>query len=590
MSAGGTIAALILAAGYASRLGALKPLLPLGPTTFLEEAVQRLRAAGVDDIRVVTGHRAAELAPVLGRLKVKEIFNPDYDQGMFASVRAGVRSLGPDIAAFLLLPVDIPVVKPRTIRALLWAYRRGGARLIYPCFQGLRGHPPLIAVGCVADLPPDWNGGLQAYLRRYDNESLDLAVIDEAVTLDCDTPDDYRRLHYYAQRDGVPSQRECEAIWERYNLSEPVRRHCRTVAGLAGRLAGHLHCAGLRLDSALTVAAGYLHDLARGQPDHALAGARIVENLGYPCPAQIVAAHMNIRLQGQSLGESELVYLADKLTDGDRLVSLEARFSRAREKFVEHPEIMAAVAKRLEAARIIKNRLEEVLGIALEDLLSRYRGSWEAAAAGPQKIYLARHGAVEMPGSGRRYLGQLDVPLYAAGLRQAELLSERSRRVPLAAIYCSDLQRAVQTAAIIAGPHGLTPAIRKEFREIGLGAWEGLTFGEVKERYPAEYAARGRDFSRICPPGGESFLDCAHRVLPAFHEVVNATPGDLLIVGHAGVNRILLCLAQGRSLDELFDIPQDYGCLNVMTCRGFDVTLESLNETRFGEPEMEFGI
>ena len=234
MNPSGGIAALILAAGNSSRLGTFKPLLPLGRTTIIEEAVQRFQATGVDDIRVVTGHRAEELAPALQKLGVKAIFNPDYDQGMLASVRAGVRSLEPGIAAFFLLPVDIPLVKPRTLTDLLQAYRQGGARIIYPCFQGLRGHPPLISAACVADLPPDWEGGLRAYLSRYDHEALDLEVMDEAVLLDCDTPEDYRRLLSYEARQEFPNRQECEALWDRHQLPEQVRRHCRLVAGLAG--------------------------------------------------------------------------------------------------------------------------------------------------------------------------------------------------------------------------------------------------------------------------------------------------------------------------------------------------------------------
>jgi molybdenum cofactor cytidylyltransferase len=201
MSPGGAIAALILAAGYSSRLGTLKPLLPLGRTTVMEEALQRFRAAGVDDVRVITGHRAEDLAPVLKKLGVREIFNPAYDQGMFASVRSGIQSLEPGIAAFFLLPVDIPLVSPRTITGLLQAYRHGGARIIYPRFQRSRGHPPLISAACVKDLPPACAGGLRAFLSRYNDEALDLEVMDEAVLLDCDTPEDYRRLLSYGQRE-----------------------------------------------------------------------------------------------------------------------------------------------------------------------------------------------------------------------------------------------------------------------------------------------------------------------------------------------------------------------------------------------------
>jgi molybdenum cofactor cytidylyltransferase len=576
MRSGGS-AALILAAGYSSRMGAFKPLLPLGAATALEEAVQRFRAAGVDDIRVVTGHRARGLAPVLKKLRVREIFNAAYDQGMFASARAGVSSLEAGITAFFLLPVDIPLVSPRTIKDLLQAYRERDAKIIYPRFRGSRGHPPLIAAACIADLPLTWEGGLRAFLSRFDDEALDLEVVDEAVLLDCDTPEDYRRLLRYAAREGIPTRRECEAIWDRYHLPEQVRGHGHLVAGLAGILAGHLNCAELQVNVALAVAAGYLHDLAREQPDHARAGAAILENLGYSKVAPLVASHMDIQIE-ESSDESQLVYLADKLSVGQHLVSLEERFGRAQEKFGQQPEIMAAVNNRLQHARSIKTRLEARLGISLEDLLRRYaRIPGELDAAGERRIYLVRHGAVEAPG-GRRYLGHLDVPLNAAGRRQAEALREKLRQTPLAAVYCSDLQRAVETAAIIAAPHGLAPRIRRELREIDLGAWEGLTFDEVKQRYPEAYAARGRDFSHFRPPGGESFLDCAHRVLPAVHEALCAGPGQVLIVGHAGVNRILLCLAQGRSLAILFDIPQDYGCLNTLTCLDFEFVIESVNE------------
>jgi broad specificity phosphatase PhoE len=157
-------------------------------------------------------------------------------------------------------------------------------------------------------------------------------------------------------------------------------------------------------------------------------------------------------------------------------------------------------------------------------------------------------------------------------------LKESLRQIPLSAVYCSDLRRAVETAERVAAAHGLTPDARREFREVSLGAWEGLTFEEVKERYPEEYAARGRDFGHFRPPDGESFLDCAHRVLPALYEALTAAPGDLLIVGHAGVNRILLSLAEGRSLATLFDIPQDYGCLNLMTYCESGFAIKSLNQ------------
>ena len=92
----GRIAALVLAAGYSSRMGDFKPLLPLGRSTVAQEVVERFHRAGIEDVRVIAGHRADELGTVVDRLGVRKIFNADYDRGMFTSVQAGVKSLEPE--------------------------------------------------------------------------------------------------------------------------------------------------------------------------------------------------------------------------------------------------------------------------------------------------------------------------------------------------------------------------------------------------------------------------------------------------------------------------------------------------------------
>jgi probable phosphoglycerate mutase len=66
------------------------------------------------------------------------------------------------------------------------------------------------------------------------------------------------------------------------------------------------------------------------------------------------------------------------------------------------------------------------------------------------------------------------------------------------------------------------------------------------------------------PPGGESFADLSDRVLPAFERVVRESEGDLLIVGHAGVNRVILSRLLGMPLAHLFRLGQGYGCLNIL--------------------------
>lgn len=192
------IAALILAAGCSSRMGTLKPLLPFGRLTALEQAVDRLQRGGITDIRVVIGHVGAQIRAALPRLPARWIENPDYQQGMLSSVLAGVAALRDEAEAFLLLPVDMPLVSPETIAELLTARRRRPAPVIYPIFRKQRGHPPLIDLSCI---PPETSpyipGGLRTLLQTCRQQALEIPVNDPAILLDCDTPVDYQRLLQY---------------------------------------------------------------------------------------------------------------------------------------------------------------------------------------------------------------------------------------------------------------------------------------------------------------------------------------------------------------------------------------------------------
>jgi CTP:molybdopterin cytidylyltransferase MocA len=189
------IAALILAAGYSSRMGTLKPLLRFGALTALEQAVDRFQRGGVMDIRVVIGHAGEHLYAAFPELPVRWIENAHYDRGMLSSVLAGVASLRNEVEAFLLLPVDMPLVSPQTIAELLAVRRRQPAPVIYPVFQQRRGHPPLIATSCIpAAAPWDTPGGLRPLLQDYHPQALEVPINDPAILLDCDTPADYASL------------------------------------------------------------------------------------------------------------------------------------------------------------------------------------------------------------------------------------------------------------------------------------------------------------------------------------------------------------------------------------------------------------
>jgi CTP:molybdopterin cytidylyltransferase MocA len=189
------LSAIILAAGFSSRLGAFKPLLPLGEKTVLERVLSLYRAAEISDIAVVTGYRAEELTPLIEGFGARALFNPDYAQGMFSSVVTGVSGLPPSCAGFFLHPVDIPLVRYETLIALQQAFQQGTSSVYYPAFQHVRGHPPLISAVHIEAIQ-SWHGsgGLRVFLREHPDDALDVAVEDPFILQDMDTPEDYERL------------------------------------------------------------------------------------------------------------------------------------------------------------------------------------------------------------------------------------------------------------------------------------------------------------------------------------------------------------------------------------------------------------
>src|SRR5687768_16648238 len=117
----------VLAAGKSTRMGRTKALLPLGATdTFLTRIVHSFRAAGVDDVVVVLGHDAEAIASALAARDVaaRIVVNSEYERGQFSSLLAGLQVVDrPGIAGMLLTLVDVPLVSPETIRAVVARHR-----------------------------------------------------------------------------------------------------------------------------------------------------------------------------------------------------------------------------------------------------------------------------------------------------------------------------------------------------------------------------------------------------------------------------------------------------------------------------------
>jgi broad specificity phosphatase PhoE len=178
-------------------------------------------------------------------------------------------------------------------------------------------------------------------------------------------------------------------------------------------------------------------------------------------------------------------------------------------------------------------------------------------------LYLIRHGEITeaVP---RRFVGQQDLPLTEGGLGQASCLGDFLADKSVGKVVCSPLSRCLETARIICERLDCIPQVSPDLREIALGAWEGLSIAEVKERFPGCYEARGMNLAGFRPMGGESFVDLHQRVWPAFESITHCGEERVAIIAHAGVNRVILCRILGIAFGNLLQLEQDYGCVNTI--------------------------
>ncbi len=193
-------------------------------------------------------------------------------------------------------------------------------------------------------------------------------------------------------------------------------------------------------------------------------------------------------------------------------------------------------------------------------------------------IYLLRHGEVAQADP-RRFIGHLDVPLSAHGEAQCHAQARRLSGATIAALYTSDLTRARRSGEIIGRPHGLTPTLVPDLREMAMGRWEGLTADQIRQREPDAFEDWMARIGEFPFPEGESVPDLVARAGPAFDAIVARAAGAAVaIVAHGGTNRALLCRTLGLPLARLLALGQDYGALTVLERRHDAWALRRLNE------------
>jgi len=195
-------------------------------------------------------------------------------------------------------------------------------------------------------------------------------------------------------------------------------------------------------------------------------------------------------------------------------------------------------------------------------------------------LYLIRHGATEAnlarPArlQGRRH----NPPLARLGVRQAEATRDFLGIRPIDHCYCSPLLRAVQTATIVAAPHGTEPQTLDAINECDVGRWEGLDWQTIRNLDPESYRQFHANPGRFGYPDGETFRGVHERVAPALEELLCRHAGEaVLVVAHHVVNRTYLAGLLGLSPDQARQVTLDNCGISVVVREGDQTSVTTLN-------------
>jgi broad specificity phosphatase PhoE len=197
----------------------------------------------------------------------------------------------------------------------------------------------------------------------------------------------------------------------------------------------------------------------------------------------------------------------------------------------------------------------------------------------PTRLVLLRHGEVE-----ERFLrvfgGRLDIGLSPRGHQQAQALGECLRAYPLAALYVSPLKRAQLTAQPITELTGLKPITLVDLCETDFGAWTGLTWEEVKERFHVRAFEWLAQLEQDAVPGAESGARLRARIAPCLRRILDeCAGGTAAVVCHGGVIRVMLALLLDLPLPKMAGFEIDYASVTVVECQPGKTEVRLLNYT-----------
>ena len=199
------VAAILLAGGESSRMGAPKPLLEWNGQTLIEYQLGQLKEAGMEVTIVVLGHRADEVREFVHKAGALAVINELYAEGRASSVRVGAAALPEDTTAVLVLNVDQP--RPcEVIERLVRRHVERGNLITLPSYEGQRGHPALLDASLVPEMREvrEATQGLRDVIQRHEDQVVEVEFDTPVVLLDLNRPEDYAqaRATYFEQVPG----------------------------------------------------------------------------------------------------------------------------------------------------------------------------------------------------------------------------------------------------------------------------------------------------------------------------------------------------------------------------------------------------
>ncbi len=212
------IGAVILAAGYSSRMGQLKALMPLAGVTMLARSVLLFQSGEISPIWVVSGYEKDRIRQSIADKSIQIAYNQWYDKGMFTSIQTGIAAVNqmkPGMKGCFLLPVDFPLVKAETLQPLLEAIEKNPGKWVVPTFHGKKGHPLFVpSVFFEEILSHKGSNGLKDITDKYRDDLVRVPVADQGVVLDIDNPNAFEDAEKYIE-EGWVTKSLAEVAWGR---------------------------------------------------------------------------------------------------------------------------------------------------------------------------------------------------------------------------------------------------------------------------------------------------------------------------------------------------------------------------------------